>query len=84
MINKLPFIGWLLSFVANLSLSIPFWVCWTACEIGKTYFDFLPTKYQTIPFWHCVGLFMVIGILKGTFTPSLATISQNVDKGGER
>lgn len=80
MINKLPFIGWFLSFAANVSLSIPFWVCWTACDIGKTYFDFLPVKYQAIPFWHCVGLFMVIGILKGTFAISLATINQKVEK----
>jgi hypothetical protein len=80
MINKLPFIGWFLSFAANVSLSIPFWLCWTVCEIGKTYFDFLPLKYQSIPFWSCVGLFMVIGILKGTFAISFVNVNQKVEK----
>ena len=76
MINKLPIIGWILSFAASVSLSIPFWICWTACDLGRLYFDFLPEKYQAIPFWHCVGLFIVIGIIKGTFVPSLASVSQ--------
>ena len=80
MINKLPFIGWILSLMATVSLAIPFWICWTSCGIGSLYFDFLPAKYQSLPFWHCVGLFMVIGILKGTFTPSLASINQTVEK----
>jgi len=79
MINKLPFIGWFLSFAANVSLSIPFWLCWTVFGIGQTYFDFIPLKYQSIPFWNCVGLFMVIGILKGTFAISLVNITQNAN-----
>ena len=80
MINKIPLIGWLLSLAGNISLSIPFWVCWTVCEIGRTYFDFLPAKYQAIPFWNYVGLFMVVGILKGTLSISLASVNQNVSK----
>lgn len=65
MINKLPIIGWLLSFVASVSLSIPFWICWTHYGIGAKYFYWLPEVYQHIPFWNCVGLFIVLSIIKG-------------------
>ena len=65
MISKLPVIGWLLSFAASVSLSVPFWICWSTCGIGKTYFGFLPQQFHVIPFWNCVGLFIVVGILKG-------------------
>lgn len=77
MINKIPFFGWFLSFVANVSLSIPFWLCWTVFEIGQKYFYFVPTVYQSIPFWSCVGLFVVISILKSVFVPTVAAITNN-------
>lgn len=63
MINKIPFLGWFLSFIGHVSLSVPFWICWTICNTGKTYFYFLPEVYQSIPFWNCVGLFMCLTIL---------------------
>ena len=76
MINKLPIIGWLISLVANISLSIPFWICWTACGVGQKYFYFLPDVYRSIPFWDCVGIFIVLSVLRGLF-PSLASVSQS-------
>jgi RsiW-degrading membrane proteinase PrsW (M82 family) len=39
-----------------------FWFCWTRCELGATYFCFLPPVYQSVPFWHCVGLAVLAGI----------------------
>jgi len=78
MINKLPFIGWAFSFIASVSLSVPFWFIWTFCGIGEKYFYFLPTVYHSIPFWSSVGLFMVVGILKAVLTPKFATVSQTV------
>lgn len=77
MINKLPIIGWLLSLVANISLSVPFWLIWTVCGIGSKYFYWIPETYQSIPFWNCVGLFMVIAILKSTLTPQFVHVSQS-------
>lgn len=74
MLNKIPVIGWLLTLIASISLSIPFWVCWTACGLGKTYFTFLPSRWQAIPFWHCVGMFLIAGILKGML-PTLVSSS---------
>lgn len=74
MINAIPFIGWLMSFVFSVSLSVPFWICWTKCGIGHKYFYWLPEIYQSINFWPCVGLFIVISILKSTLVPRLVNI----------
>jgi len=83
MINKLPIIGWILSVTASVSLSIPFWFCWTHCGLGEKYFYFLPELYQRIPFWNCVGLFIVISIIKGTLIPTLVSSSSSSKTGKE-
>ena len=74
--NSIPFLGWMISLAGNISLSIPFYICWTWFGIGKAYFDFLPLKYQEIGFWHSVGLFIVVGILKSVLVPTVASVSQ--------
>ena len=76
MINMLPVVGWLLSFFGNVSLAIPFWICWTVCGIGEIYFDFLPAQWRSIPFWNCVGLFMSVSVIKTVFVPRLCSVSQ--------
>jgi hypothetical protein len=73
--NKLPVIGWFFTAIGSIGLSVPFWLCWTVFEMGKIYFSFLPTLYLSIPFWHCFCLFLIIGILKQTFTPQFARVS---------
>lgn len=78
--NGIPVIGWALSLLFNTSMAVPFWIIWTASKIGREYFYFLPDKFQSIPFWHCVGLFMVIGILKSVLTPQIVSVSQKVEK----
>jgi len=77
MLNSLPIIGWLISFIATTSLSLAFWVCWSVGGIGTKYFYFLPDTYQDISFWNCVGLFIVISILKGTLIPKIFKVSNN-------
>lgn len=74
--NGIPVVGWLLSLIFNISTSVPFWVIWTACGIGKKYFYFLPEVYQSIGFWECVGLFTIIGILKQILTPKFVSVAQ--------
>lgn len=69
-----------MSLFFTTSTAVPFWVIWTACGIGQKYFYWLPEVYLSPPFWHCVGLFMVIGILKRVLVPSFASVSQSVDK----
>lgn len=75
MINKLPFLGWLISIIASISMSIPFWLFWTSAGLGARYFYWLPDVYLRIPFWHCVGLFIIVSILKSELTPTLASVS---------
>lgn len=77
MINAIPFLGWVLSFVFNVSLAIPFWFVWTACGVGETYFYFLPKIYHDISFWACVGLFMVISILKAVLFRGIVHIDNS-------
>lgn len=79
-INVLPVIGWLLDLFFKASLAVPFWVCWTYFGLGAEYFYFLPVRYQAIGFWHCVGLFIIIGIIKPTLTPQFASISHECGK----
>jgi hypothetical protein len=83
MINSIPILGWALSVVGSISLAVPFWICWTACGIGSRYFAFLPSNYHAIPFWDCVGLFIVISILKAG-VPSFASVSQKVEPAKEK
>lgn len=64
MINNIPVIGWILSVLGAFGLSVPFWLFWTVMELGKKYFYFLPEVYQSIPFWNCVGLFVILSIIK--------------------
>ena len=76
MINAIPFLGWFVSFVFSVSLAIPFWIIWTACGIGETYFYFLPKVYHEIGFWSCVGLFMVFSIIKAVLVPRLFSVNK--------
>lgn len=80
MINTIPVIGWILSIIANVSMSIPFWFCWTVCDLGKKYFYWLPEVYQDISFWNCVGLFIILSIIKGVFYPSFNVNNSNTNK----
>ena len=77
MINAIPGIGWLLSFFFSVSLAVPFWITWTVCGIGDTYFYFLPTVYHAPGFWSCVGLAMVASILKAVLIPKFASVSNS-------
>ncbi|MEI6422408.1 MAG: hypothetical protein WCP55_09330 [Lentisphaerota bacterium] len=81
MLNTIPVFGWLLSLAINVSLAVPFWICWTLFGIGGKYFYFLPDVYHHIGFWSCVGIFMVFSILKGMLYPySLISVTNKKDK----
>lgn len=79
MINAIPVIGWAVSLFFSISLAIPFWLIWTVFGIGEKYFYFLPPVYYDPGFWACVGIFMVVSILKLVFVPRLASISNSAD-----
>lgn len=78
--NYIPLFGWIVSFVGNASLAIPFWFFWTYYGLGAMYFSFIPKVYQSIPFLNCIGLFIIIAILKSVLVPSFVNVSQSVDK----
>lgn len=75
MINAIPILGWFISLTVSISLAIPFWIAWTACNIGEKYFYFLPPVYHKIDFWSCVGLFVVLSILKSVLTPRFVNVT---------
>jgi hypothetical protein len=77
----LPFLGWFISFVGSASLSVPFYFIWNS--LAPIYFYQLPQVYLYLPFWHCVGLFIVIPIVKNTLTPTFVHVSQS-NKNGEK
>ena len=81
MLNKIPFIGWFFTAIAAIGLSVPFWFFWTYIGIGQTYFYFVPVVFKSIPFWDCVGLFVVISILKGTLIPKVFSVSNDTKVG---
>jgi len=78
--NQIPVIGWALALIFNISTSVPFWIAWSVCGIGRKYFYFLPEVYQAPGFWACVGLFTVIGIIKRVLTPTFASVTQTNNK----
>ena len=72
MINAIPIIGWLVSFVLSTFLAIPFWFIWTYLEIGLM-FDFLPGALRMPGFWATVGIFMCLSILRAVALPGGAS-----------
>lgn len=70
--NRLPIVGWLLSFLFNLFLSIPFWFIWTVLGIGEKFFSFLPEAFQAPGFWSVVGLFICLEIIRNVIFPSMS------------
>ena len=77
MINAIPFFGWFLSAFFAISLAVPFWFIWTVCGIGETYAYWLPAVYQHPGFWACVGIFIVVSIIKTVFVPRIVWSSSS-------
>lgn len=77
MIHAIPIIGTLIVFFVSLFISIPFYFLWN--WLAPIYFYWLPTIYLDLPFWHVVGLFMLLPILK-LFVPKLAYVDTKVEK----
>jgi hypothetical protein len=70
---SVPVIGWFLGLLLAAAVSIPFYFLWNA--LAPTYFYFLPEVYKHIPFGDCVGLFIIVPILKETLNPFRANIN---------
>jgi hypothetical protein len=70
MLNAIPIIGWFFSVLFAASIAVPFWYIWTACGIGEKYAYWLPEVYLHPAFWDCVGVFIVVNIIKDIFLPN--------------
>ena len=77
MIYGIPLIGWILGIFVHTSMAVPFWFLWTVCGIGQVYFYWLPEIYHDLPFFHCIGLFVTISILKKIVSPILSSSSSS-------
>ena len=75
MLNNIPVLGWLLDFIFKASLSLPFWLIWSVCGIGKKFFPFLPEVYLNAGFWETVGVFIVIPNASSIFVPKFVAVS---------
>lgn len=75
-ISAIPLFGWALDLAISISLAVPFHIIWTRCGIGRAYFGFLPAIYLAPPFWHCVGVFIIMSIIYTVFVPKLVSVSQ--------
>jgi hypothetical protein len=73
MLNAIPVIGWFISALCAMSLAVPFWLIWTVFGIGNTFFYWLPPVYLQPGFWECVGVFIVVSIIKLVFVPRFAS-----------
>ena len=62
MLYFFPVVGWFFAFVFAFLASIPFYFLWNWA--APIYFTFLPLVWLSVPFWHCVGLFMLAPLLK--------------------
>ncbi len=79
MLNAIPLFGWFISAFFAISMAVPFWFIWTVCGIGMQFFYWLPPAYQAPGFWSCVGLFIVVSIIKTVFVPRISSVSSSSD-----
>ena len=70
---------WLAIIAKLLEFSL-FWLIWTIGGIGQKYFYWIPETYQKISFWECIGLFIVISILKNVLIPKFISRKYKDDK----
>lgn len=72
---SIPVIGWIVGAFFHTCLAIPFYFIWNA--LAPTYFYWLPNVFHQIDFWDCVGLFIVISILKSVILPTFSSSSSS-------
>lgn len=53
--------------IKNIFLAIPFYFLWNF--LAPIYLFDLPQAYKDVPFWHIVGIFLLISILRLAIFP---------------
>ncbi len=64
----------------NIFLAIPFYFLWN--WLAPLYFTGLPEAMQQLPFLHCIGLLLLLAILRIAVTPTQAMWTKIKWKGG--
>ena len=77
MLWLVPIFGPLLGFVFMFFLAIPFYYLWN--DLAPMYFYWLPQVYLQLPFWDCVWLMMLTGMLKLILLPRFVTVGKKSD-----
>lgn len=52
----------------NIFLTFPFYFLWNG--LAPVYMTSLPQAYHQIPFFHCMGLLLLLAVLRLAVTPS--------------
>lgn len=79
MLSAIPVIGWLIVAFFTTSAAVPAWLLWN--YLVPIYVPQMPALYQNLPFWHVVGIFWLVGILKWIFLPTFSV--RNECQGGK-
>ena len=83
MLNNIPVVGWIIDFILKTSMAVPFYTVWTMFGMGAKYFSFLPAVYLSPSFWDCVGVFIVVAIIKYVFVPTIVSMTQTNNDSGK-
>ena len=78
MFSVVPFVGWVIDFILNFCLAVPFYFCYNA--IADKWLFFLPENLQTVGFWESVALFFVaslVGALIQRITPTIVKVDSS-------
>ena len=73
MIYLIPVLGWAIGLMFSIFIAIPFFILWN--WLAPTYLYWLPEAFHHLPYWHCVGLFMLASMIRFALYPRL--ISSN-------
>lgn len=66
----------------NIFLAIPFYFLWN--WLAPIYFTGLPLSFQEIPFIHCVGLLLLLAIIRIAILPTQPILTKIKWKGPNR
>jgi hypothetical protein len=66
----------------NVFLAIPFYFLWN--WLAPLYFTGLPVAFQDIPFFHCVGLLLLVAIIRIALLPTQPFFAKIKWKGPNR
>ncbi|KKL61807.1 hypothetical protein LCGC14_2191620 [marine sediment metagenome] len=76
--SVIPFVGWVIDFILNFCLAVPFYYCYNA--IAPKWLYFLPSELHVVGFWESVALFFtasLIGALIKRIVPSIIKVDNS-------